>query len=142
MSEVHQPHASHPVADNPPVTHEETDVNIGAILAFAAALVAVAIVVHLLIWVLFRVFEARAARPTTVEYPLAVQQEDRLPPEPRLQTNPREDLRELRDSEEQVLTTYGWVDRNGGVVRIPIEDAMRLAIERGLPARRSSEPTR
>lgn len=142
MSEVHQPHASHPVADNPAVSHEETDVNIRGILGFAVALIAVAIVVHLLIWVLFRFFDARAARPTTVEYPLAVQQENRLPPEPRLQTNPREDLRELRDSEEQVLTTYGWVDRNTGVVRIPIEDAMKLTIERGLPARRNNEPAR
>jgi hypothetical protein len=135
MAEVHQPHAQHPAGENPAVTHEETDVNIRAILGFAVALIAVAIVVHVLVWVLFRFFEARAARQTTVEYPLAIQQENRLPPEPRLQTNPREDLRELRESEEQVLTTYGWVDRNAGVVRIPIEQAMKLAIERGLPTR-------
>jgi len=135
MAEVHQPHASHPAVENPAASHEESDVNIRAVLGFAVALIAVAIVVHVLVWVLFRFFEARAARPTTVEYPLAVQQENRLPPEPRLQTNPREDLRELRESEEQTLTTYGWVDRNGGVVRIPIDEAMRLTIARGLPSR-------
>jgi hypothetical protein len=59
----------------------------------------------------------------------------RLPPEPRLQTEPREDLRNLRESEERTLTTYGWVDRNAGVVRIPIDRAMTLTVERGLPSR-------
>jgi hypothetical protein len=34
-----------------------------------------------------------------------------------------------------VLGTYGWVDKNAGLVRIPIEEAMRIAVERGLPAR-------
>jgi hypothetical protein len=135
MAEVHRPHASHPSAEKPALSHEESDVDFRALLGFAAALVAVAIVVHLMVWVLFRFFEARAARPTPVEYPLAVQQENRLPPEPRLQTNPREDLRELREGEEQTLSSYGWVDRNAGVVRIPIEEAMKLTIERGLPTR-------
>jgi hypothetical protein len=68
-------------------------------------------------------------------YPLAAGQEDRLPPEPRLQTNPRADLKDLRDSEERVLESYSWVDRNGGVVRIPIDEAMKLTLQRGLPAR-------
>ena len=58
-----------------------------------------------------------------------------MPPEPRLQTNPREDLRELRAKEDELLGSYGWVDKNAGVVRIPIEDAMKLTVERGLPAR-------
>jgi topoisomerase IA-like protein len=32
-----------------------------------------------------------------------------------------------------VLESYGWVDKDKGVVRIPIEEAMRLIAERGLP---------
>ena len=60
-----------------------------------------------------------------------------MPPEPRLQTNPREDLRELRDAEQDTLTTYGWVDRNAGIVRIPIDEAITLTLQRGLP-----EPSR
>ena len=73
------------------------------------------------------------------EYPLASSQGDRLPPEPRLQTNPREDLRTLRAKEDELLGSYGWVDKNAGVVRIPIEDAMKLTVERGLPARQESK---
>lgn len=129
MSESH--------TNDPAVHHEESDVNIAGILGFAAALLVVAVVVHLAIWGLFRYFEASAAhqepQPT---YPLATKQEQRLPPEPRLQTNPRQDLADLRAAEDQTLTTYGWVDRNAGIVRIPIEDAMKLTIQRGLPSRK------
>jgi hypothetical protein len=73
-----------------------------------------------------------------VDYPLAVGEGNRLPPEPRLQTNPREDLRDLRAKEDAILESYGWVDRNAGVVRIPIDEAMKLTVQRGLPSRREA----
>jgi hypothetical protein len=62
-----------------------------------------------------------------------------VPPEPRLQTNPREDLRQFREQEDAILNSYGWVDRPAGVVRIPIEDAMKLMLRRGLPSRSQKE---
>jgi hypothetical protein len=65
-----------------------------------------------------------------------------VPPEPRLQEHPREDLSELRAREDEILSSYGWVDRNAGVVRIPIDAAMKLTLERGLPARAENEPRR
>ena len=52
---------------------------------------------------------------------------------PRLQPDPPADLREILAHEEQILDSYGWVDRERGVVRIPIERAMDLLLERGLP---------
>ncbi len=58
-----------------------------------------------------------------------------LPPEPRLQVTPLQDLASYRAQQEQTLHSYGWVDRKNGVVRIPIERAMDLLIQRGLPAR-------
>jgi hypothetical protein len=119
------------------VHHETSDINSGAVLAFGAGLVVVALCVHILILVLFKYFEAREARRQTVEYPLAAQA-PRLPPEPRLQTNPRQDLLGLRAEEEAALTTYGWADRNAGTVRIPIDKAMSLTVQRGLPARQPS----
>ena len=62
-----------------------------------------------------------------------------MPPEPRLQTNPRQDLRDLRAARRRVLKSYGWVDKNAGVVRIPIDEAMKLTVERGLPARQETQ---
>ena len=128
--------------DNPTVHHETTDVDIRAIFVFGAALVVSAVIISFVVWLLFKYFQAREARRVTPEYPLAATQEPRQPPEPRLQTNPREDLQQFRAEEEQLLTKYGWVDRNAGVVRIPVEEAMKLTVQRGLPARPASEPRR
>ena len=58
-----------------------------------------------------------------------------LPPQPRLQIAPRQDLRALRQRDEALLNSYGWADREAGLVRIPIAEAMRLTVERGLPVR-------
>ena len=122
------------------VHHETSDVNIRAIFGFGAGLIAVALLINLMTYVLFRYFEAREGRPVTAQYPLAVGQEGRVPPEPRLQTDPRQDLADLRAREHETLTTYGWVDRNAGIVRIPIDEAMKLTLERGLPSRQTSKP--
>ena len=120
---------------HPDVRHEESDVNIRAILGFGAGLIVVAAVVHLLIYVLFGYFNSRDGVQSPAEYPLAAAQGQREPPEPRLQTNPRQDLADLRAKEDELLDSYGWVDKNAGVVRIPIDTAMKLTLERGLPAR-------
>jgi hypothetical protein len=75
-----------------------------------------------------------ASNPPRV-FPLAVLQDERQPPEPRLQTNPKADLSDLRAYEKQVLEGYTWVDRNNNIVRIPVADAMRLTLQRGLASR-------
>jgi hypothetical protein len=121
------------------VHHEASDVNIGAIFGFGAALIVVALLINLMTYVLFRYFDAREGRPVTAQYPLAVGRQDRVPPEPRLQTDPRQDLADLRAKENETLTTYGWVDKNAGVVRIPIDEAVKLTLERGLPSRQASK---
>lgn len=137
MAELHQPHAARPAhaADNPEVHHEESDVNIRGILMFGVGLIVVAVIIQLVVGALFKYFDIREARQATPEYPLAAAQENRLPPEPRLQTNPRQDLADLRAREDEALAGYSWVDRNAGIVRIPIDDAIRKTLERGLPAR-------
>jgi hypothetical protein len=62
--------------------------------------------------------------------PLAQHEPDRLPPEPRLQRAPQADLAQVRRQERERLTTYAWVDRQAGVVRIPIDRAMELYAQR------------
>jgi hypothetical protein len=41
----------------------------------------------------------------------------------------------LRAEHEAALRSYGWVDREAGVVRVPIDVAMKLVLEEGLPVR-------
>ena len=142
MSELHLPHPAgtpHGANENPEVHHETTDVNFRAILAFGGGMIAVGAGISVLVWVLFGYFTSREALRVPPEYPLAVSQAERVPPEPRLQTAPREDLRDLRAGEDTVLESYAWVDKNAGIVRIPIDEAIRLTLQRGLPTRQESK---
>jgi hypothetical protein len=115
------------------VHHEESDINVRAVVRSGLALVGVAVVVHLSIWLLFSIFERRDAQ-RNLPAPLAAE-EPRVPPAPRLQVTPRLDLQELRAQEDAVLNSYAWVDRDAGVVRIPVSEAMKLVLQRGLPSR-------
>lgn len=60
-------------------------------------------------------------------------------PAPRLQTDDAADLARLRFAEETRLHAYGWVDREAGIIHLPIERAMELTVQRGLPARSSKK---
>jgi hypothetical protein len=127
---------------SPGVHHETSDANIGGVFAFGLGLMITAAIILFLVWLLFGYFKGREAGSGVREFPLAAEQQNRLPPEPRLQTNPRQDLIEMRASEDAVLNTYGWVDKTAGVVRIPIGQAMKLTVEHGLPARTATETKR
>ena len=124
---------------SPAVHHETSDANVNAVFAFGAAMMMAGTVVLFLVWLLFGYFSGREAGSAVREFPLAADQQNRLPPEPRLQTSPRQDLIDLRASEEAILNSYGWVDKAGGIVRIPISEAMKLTVERGLPSREAAK---
>lgn len=64
-----------------------------------------------------------------------VENENTVAPKPQLQAEPRKDLQTYCSDETNKLDTYGWVDQQAGVVRLPIEQAMALALQRGLPTR-------
>jgi hypothetical protein len=70
-------------------------------------------------------------------YPNALPDIDRAlhinPPGPRLQTDPEADYRRFHAREEQLLNGYHWVDKRGGVVRVPIEQAMKKLAQTGIP---------
>jgi len=60
-------------------------------------------------------------------------------PNPRLEEDERGQLNGIRLAEDNTLYGYGWVDEKAGTVRIPIERAMDLLVERGLPVRSPGE---
>jgi hypothetical protein len=116
--------------------HEHTDATVWMIVQFAGWLIASAIVTHLLMWGMFAWFvESREAAAPAAEFPLALEQERRLPAGPRLQPIPANEAFDFRQRENAAMTSYGWVDRNAGIVRIPIAEAMQLVVQRGLPSR-------
>ena len=57
------------------------------------------------------------------------------PAPPGLEQVPGETLGPLRSSEEKLLHSYGWVDQKAGIVHIPIERAMDILAQKGLPVR-------
>lgn len=120
--------------------HELRDVSFRPVVAATFGLTAVIGFVLLGMWLLFGDLAARAARSTPAANPLAAQSARELPPNPRLQTAPIDDLRRLRDAEHRILTTYEWVDAEKGVVRIPIERAMDLLAARGIHASPEAAP--
>jgi uncharacterized iron-regulated membrane protein len=120
------------------VRHEASDVSLSSVLGFGAGLVVSALVVSVLVWVLFLYFSAQAVDHGSTVGRLTQPQGLPVPPQPRLQTDPRGDLLALREAEDRTLTTYGWVNRNAGIVRIPIEQAMKLTVDRGLPTRETA----
>jgi hypothetical protein len=130
---VKMSHASTPPNAAAQAGHEERDVTFRPVVISLIGLVGLIIVGAALMWALYQYFSARpAGAPAN---PLARSFGRQVPPEPRLQSNPLEDLRQLRAQEDTTLNTYGWVDRKTGVVRIPVERAMELLAQRGLPSR-------
>jgi hypothetical protein len=132
---------------NPEVAHEHSDVDVRTVLSFGAALLLTVVIACLLMGGLFKLFESQAARndPATspltrppVEMPSSRGREavfGRGTGGPQLLTSEPAVLLKQRTTEHESLTTYGWVDEKSGVARIPIEEAKKLILQRGLPSR-------
>jgi hypothetical protein len=89
-----------------------------------------------LIW-LFDHFEKTQNPGSFVAAPFAGPRS--LPSPPRIQPDPGVDLQSYRESQQNLLNTYGWVDRQNGVVRMPVDRAMELLLQRGLPTRATNK---
>jgi hypothetical protein len=111
--------------------HERRDVDVGAVIRFAWGLLGLIVVTLAVSWGIDVVLDRHQAAISPPASPLAGQYGPQEPPAPRLQVDPLGDLERLRASEDAVLQDYGWVDRQKGVVRLPIEQAMKLLVERG-----------
>lgn len=114
------------------VRHEIRDANIPALTAFGVGIVLTIAATMLFCFVIFRIYQNTMpmGQPAT---PYASSRQ--LPPEPRLQTSPRMDLEDYLDTQRNELGGYGWVDRQNGVVRIPVERAMELLLKQGFAVR-------
>ena len=143
---------------NPETHHEESDVNVRALLWFFVIFVVSGVVTHIFLWFLYKGFvkiEKRNAgdaltsmqrpadanvpknEPLLQPFPMKGQKDDIAAP---FTTTPPADLAHMRKAENDALTSYGWVDEKNGVVRIPIDDAKRIVVERGLPVQGAAVP--
>jgi hypothetical protein len=137
-AELHGPDAGYgPTPEG--AQHEHTDINPGIGYQFAVWLSVAMLISGGIVYGTFVVLGniTTANEVATQQFPLAAGQAQ-VPAQPRLQTQPFKDVYQLREAENQRLGSYGWVARAQGVVRIPIDEAMRLTVERGLPVRQGA----
>jgi hypothetical protein len=115
--------------------YETRDANPSSLVRFGIGLALLLVVVWAAMWWLMGYF--RVTQPTgPPATPFGQLEEKQLPPMPRLQVNPVLDLNAQREQQSNALKSYGWVDRDRGIVHIPIDRAIDLILERGaLPAR-------
>jgi len=110
--------------------HERHDINIRWMAYCGAALVVLLVGSAGLMWGLFDGFDSERQR---VDTPTLTAESQPLPPGPRLQASPVQDMQEMLAAERRLLDHYAWVDPSAGVVRIPIERAMEWVATQGLP---------
>jgi hypothetical protein len=125
----------------PDATREYTDIEPTIAWKFAIWLGVAMLMSGAIVYGTFWFFERQevTANRAAQVFPLAVGQV-KEPPTPHLQTQPFKDIFTLRASEQERLTGYGWVDKNAGAARIPVEDAMNLLLQRGELRVRPEQP--
>lgn len=149
------PHGSAVV--NPQTKHETSDVNVKALLGFVVIFIVFAIVTHIVLWLMFRyyrgIFHGETNAPLTG---IRRSADADVPPEPRLQpfasndsrgvalapaaSTPVTDLENMRRAEEEAQNKAAWIDQGQGRVRLPIEVAKQLIVQRGLPVNSGTAP--
>jgi hypothetical protein len=109
------------------VRHETTDANLRGVFAFGAGLFLILVGTLVGLVGLFHYFAAREDRVKGEIPPLAVGDQGRLPPAPRLEGIEKMAKSAPSPAGKPALSGgYGWVDREAGIVRIPVQNAMRI----------------
>jgi hypothetical protein len=149
---IHEtPDVSH--IQNPDVQHEESDVNVKAILYFVVGLFLLMGVTLVLMHFMLNFFEEQAVKSERQPGPMALTEKERLPPEPRLQAAPGfgaegENLElqkpqaeiEVVSQKWEALLKNGMTDEKTGVrTAIPIQDAMKALVEQNMVKSRPQE---
>jgi hypothetical protein len=106
----------------PMTAYEPTDWDLGPVALVYAGVVALLVISCIVL---------------IAAYPRSLPDADRdlhiAPPAPRLQTNAAADLQAFREGESKRLNTYYWIDKQKGVVHVPIEQAMKKLADTGIP---------
>ncbi len=124
-------------ASNPDVQYEKTDAAPRPLYQFLFWIAAITVLTAVLAWFVLRglqTWREGASQRALMAEP----QDSQQAPAPRLLTRENLNLRAFQKEEAEILSSYGVVDREKGTFRIPIDEAMRLTVLRGLPVAASS----
>lgn len=132
------------------VEFEKRDLNAAGIIAFLVGLAIFGFIMAIVLVGMFEFLDSNQKKHEPPQNPLVKavnadtrqgtpQDADKFP-QPRLETNERDQLNDRRLKEEETLNSYGWVDQKAGIARIPIERAMELVAQQGLPTSPQNTP--
>lgn len=113
--------------------HELSDLNPKNIALFGAMLAGIIGATLLASYALFHFLYTGVTRARPLPSPLSFSREPT--PEPRLLVKTGDDLKAMRAEESKILNSYAWVDHDKGIVRLPIDRAIEILAQRGLPVR-------
>jgi hypothetical protein len=133
------PEASIPIDPASIARHyEQDDVDVRALVRYTVIIAVAGGIASVLLWVVLRIWTEQPL-PIQIQIPPA---EVTVPavPGPGLDAIPEVNLVNILQRDNERLNSYGWVDRDAGVVHIPIDEAMRLMVEHGVPAREGEAP--
>jgi hypothetical protein len=131
------------VPEHDTVAFETRDVKARTIYVYLAVLAVAVILSYIVCVFILRATTKMAAESDTPPPPVRQEMGKdylTLPPEPRLQgvpghsTDPQSDLREKLREDSEANEKAGWIDQTSGIAQIPVEDAMKIIAEKGLPA--------
>jgi hypothetical protein len=131
---------------NDDVSHEVSDVNTKPIYKFGFWMIVIVVGTAILMWLFFDMLSSREAKNDPAK-PVLENTTSRLAPEPRLQLSPGHEIHPLNEMAELYaqqnawLKGYGWADKGNGMVRIPISEAKKLLLAKGLPVGRNADTT-
>ncbi|MGD2115165.1 MAG: hypothetical protein PVG07_08930 [Acidobacteriota bacterium] len=108
----------------------DRDVDISGIVWTGIVLAGVTALSFLLMWWMFEGFKSHKEAQDPRPMPIQEAAEPIEPPGPRLQSTPEEDLRRMREQEEALLNGYSLIEGEEGYARIPVDEALDLALER------------
>lgn len=118
----------------PSIDFEKRDIAPPVIVRAAVIVTIVTLVASVAVLGLLNLFGQRADEQDAPNPPLARHEQGRLAPGPRLQEQPFADVETLHAEERALLTSGAWVDEDAGIARIPVEEAMKIVAEKGLPS--------
>jgi hypothetical protein len=120
--------------------HEQTTIQARVLVASAGLLVAVVIVCQVVLGLWLQGFK-RKKEPANALYPGRPAIDVDQFPQPRLQKTPPIDLMGMKREEGARISSYGWVDKKAGIARIPVDRAMEILAQNGLPKVAAPPPT-
>jgi hypothetical protein len=129
-------------------SYERQDLSPRGVIYFFVGLAVALVIIYFIVFGIYRVLDSYNKQNQATMSPMVAPRADTRAvapadtqafPQPRLEESERTELREFIEDQDRMLATYNWIDKDKGIVQIPIDRAMDLIVQRGLPVRQQGQ---